>query len=91
MLLLTPVIMVPVVGSMMLRQGRQSPEMRPFLVIGGLLMVLLCLVQFMANQFGFDRDGFRVFVLSAAPGRDILLGKNLGFARWRWECPRSCS
>jgi hypothetical protein len=34
----------------------------------------------MANQFGFDRDGFRVFVLSAARRRDILLGKNLSFA-----------
>ena len=34
----------------------------------------------MANQFGFDRDGFRVFVLCAASRRDILLGKNLSFA-----------
>jgi hypothetical protein len=34
----------------------------------------------MANQFGFDRDGFRVFVLSAARRRDILMGKNLAFA-----------
>ena len=34
----------------------------------------------MGNVFGFDRDGFRVFVLSAAPRRDILLGKNLAFA-----------
>jgi hypothetical protein len=34
----------------------------------------------MANQFGFDRDGFRVFVLSAARRRDILLGKNLAIA-----------
>jgi ABC-2 type transport system permease protein len=37
-------------------------------------------MQFLANQFGFDRDGFRVFVLCAAPRRDILLGKNLAFA-----------
>jgi hypothetical protein len=34
----------------------------------------------MANQFGFDRDGFRVFVLCAAPRRAILLGKNLVLA-----------
>jgi hypothetical protein len=34
----------------------------------------------MANQFGFDRDGFRVYVLSAARRRDILMGKNLAFA-----------
>src|SRR5262249_47902532 len=34
----------------------------------------------MSNQFGFDRDGFRVFVLSSARRRDILIGKNLSFA-----------
>jgi ABC-2 type transport system permease protein len=38
------------------------------------------MMQLMGNQFGFDRDGFRVFVLSAASRRDILLGKNLAFA-----------
>jgi hypothetical protein len=42
--------------------------------------LLFGVVQFMANQFGFDRDGFRVFVLSAARRRDILLGKNLSIA-----------
>ena len=42
--------------------------------------MLLGVVQLTGNQFGFDRDGFRVFVLCAAPRRDILLGKNLAFA-----------
>ena len=45
-----------------------------------MVFVLLGVLQLMANQFGFDRDGFRVFVLCAAPRRDILLGKNLAFA-----------
>ena len=44
------------------------------------MFVLFGLVQLMANQFGFDRDGFRVFVLSSARRRDILMGKNLSFA-----------
>ena len=44
------------------------------------MFVLFGVVQLMANQFGFDRDGFRVFVLSAARRRDILMGKNLSFA-----------
>ena len=35
------------------------------------------LVQFFANQFGFDRDGFRVLILSPVQRRLILLGKNL--------------
>jgi ABC-2 type transport system permease protein len=35
------------------------------------------LVQFLANQFGLDRDGFRSLILSPADRRLILLGKNL--------------
>ncbi len=54
--------------------------MRPLIAIGGMGFVLLGMLQLMGNQFGFDRDGFRVFVLCAAPRRDILLGKNLAFA-----------
>jgi ABC-2 type transport system permease protein len=34
----------------------------------------------LGNQFGFDRDGFRVFVLSPARRCDILLAKNLAVA-----------
>ena len=34
---------------------------------------------FVGNQFAFDRNGFRVFVLSGVPRREILLGKNLSF------------
>ena len=35
--------------------------------------------QLLGNQFGFDRGGFRVYVLSPASRRDVLLGKNLSF------------
>ena len=45
-----------------------------------MILLLFGVVQLMGNQFGFDRDGFRVFVLSPASRRDILLGKNLVFA-----------
>src|SRR5262249_45024993 len=47
---------------------------------GGILLVLAGMLQLMANQFGFDRGGFRVYVLCAASRRDILLGKKLAFA-----------
>jgi hypothetical protein len=81
MMLLTPLIMVPICGSLLFRSGRNIPELvRPLLATGGMLIALLGLVQVMGNQFGFDRDGFRVFVLCAAPRRDILLGKNLALA-----------
>jgi hypothetical protein len=81
MMLLTPVIMIPIFGSMLLRGGQRIPEwVRPLVAMAGMGLVLLGVLQMMANQFGFDRDGFRVFVLCAAPRRDILLGKNLVFA-----------
>src|SRR5439155_1669800 len=45
-----------------------------------LAMILLTLSQCVGNQFGFDRGGFRALVLSGAPHRDILMGKNLAAA-----------
>jgi hypothetical protein len=80
MMLLTPLIMIPIFASMLYKGGRGIPEStRPLAAIGGMAFALMGLLQLMGNQFGFDRDGFRVFVLSATPRRDILLGKNLVF------------
>ncbi|WP_406694518.1 hypothetical protein V5E97_25940 [Singulisphaera sp. Ch08] len=81
MVLLTPLITGVIFGSMLWNQRHATPEpFRPLIAIGGMLFVLLGMLQLAGNQFGFDRDGFRVFVLSAAPRRDILFGKNLAFA-----------
>lgn len=80
LMLLTPAILIPVAGSMMLRGTHEFPELvRPLIAVGGMVMVLFGLLQLMGNQFGFDRDGFRVYVLCSAARRDILLGKNLAF------------
>jgi len=81
MMLLTPVLMSVIFGSMLWR-GRQTipVSIRPLVAIAAMVVVLFGVLQLMVNQFGFDRDGFRVFVLCAAPRRDILLGKNLAFA-----------
>ena len=74
-------IMIPIFGSMLFKGRHDMPELiRPLVAIGAMGFVLLGLLQLMGNQFGFDRDGFRVFVLCAASRRDILLGKNLAFA-----------
>jgi len=81
MMLLSSGIMMLVFGSMALRGGTRSPEWtRPLTGIGAMAVVLFTLSSVMANQFGFDRDGFRVFVLSSVRRRDILLGKNLAIA-----------
>jgi len=81
MMLLTPLIFGVMFGSALVRGSEQIPvPFRPLIGLGGMGVVLFGLVQIMVNQFGFDRDGFRVFVLCAASRRDILLGKNLSFA-----------
>jgi ABC-2 type transport system permease protein len=81
MLLLSPAILVVVFGSMLLAHRFEPPEaVRPLMAFGVMAMILLTLVGVVGNQFGFDRGGFRVFVLSPVPRRDILLGKNLAFA-----------
>jgi hypothetical protein len=81
MLLLTPVLLVVIFGSMFLTRSADLPEnVRPLLAFGLLMMILVSLIGLVGNQFGFDRGGFRVFVLCAAPRREILLGKNLAVA-----------
>jgi ABC-2 type transport system permease protein len=78
MLLLSPIIMVVVFGGLMMRGGMDILEgFRPLLAYGAIAMMLFTMGQLAGNQFGFDRSGFRIFVLSPAPRREILLGKNL--------------
>jgi uncharacterized membrane protein len=82
MMLLTPVILLAFFGSMIfLGRDRAMPDIaRPFLALGAISITILCYVQLLCNVFGFDRDGFRVYILSPCPRRDILLGKNMSFA-----------
>lgn len=81
MMLLTLVILSLVFGSALMHLPVTFPGIvRPLVAIGAMVLVLFSMLQLMSNQFGFDRDGFRVFVLCAASRRDILLGKNLAFA-----------
>lgn len=83
MLLLTPLLMLVMLGSMFVATAGRTdmPEAgRPIFVFAAMVMVLISMAQLLGNQFGFDRDGFRLFVLSPAPRRDILLGKNLAVA-----------
>jgi len=82
MILLSPIILFAVFGSMLFTGGGLSPPvaLRPLIGLGAIAMGMFSLVQLYQNQFGFDRGGFRVFVLCPASRRDILLGKNLSLA-----------
>ncbi len=54
MMLLTPVIMIPIFGSMLWRGRHEIPEPCGRLIaIGGMVLVLFGLLQLMGNQFGF--------------------------------------
>jgi hypothetical protein len=50
---------------------------KPFVVVLAMGLSLFMQVQFFGNQFGYDRQGFRAFVLSPVDRRWIILGKNL--------------
>jgi ABC-2 type transport system permease protein len=81
MVLLSPIIMVVVFGSLLFTSnGKPAEILRPLIAFGGVAMVLFSTMQLIGNQFGYDRGGFRVFVLCPAPRRDVLLGKNLAVA-----------
>ena len=81
MMLLSPIIMVVVFGSMLLTcAADMSVSARPLLPFGSMAIVLLSMVALAGNQFGFDRNGFRSYVLSPVARRDILLGKNMAVA-----------
>jgi ABC-2 type transport system permease protein len=82
MMLLSLLIVGAIFGST-LAAGRKSrlPEtFRPMMAMGVIMIETLSLSQIFQNQFGFDRDGFRTFLLSPARRRNILLGKNLSLA-----------
>jgi hypothetical protein len=74
-------ILVPLLvgGSLLFRAGSfKIPEAaKPFAATGAVVFSVFMMVQFFANQFGFDRDGFRALVLAPVDRRLILLGKNL--------------
>ena len=77
----TFIVTVILGASLLLRAAPTIPvAAKPFIVTGAMVFSLFMLVQFFANQFGYDRQGFRAFVLSPVDRRLILLGKNL--ATW---------
>jgi hypothetical protein len=81
MLLLGPLVLLLVGGLSLARRAPKLPsELRPLLGYGAIAMVMLTSMQLITNQFAIDRDGFRTWVLSAAPRREILLGKNVSLA-----------
>jgi ABC-2 type transport system permease protein len=81
MILLTPIAMLVVFGTTLLT-AKEGPlaALRPLIAFGAGATSLFGGLQLIGNQFGYDRAGFRAFVLSPIPRREILLGRNLAVA-----------
>jgi ABC-2 type transport system permease protein len=75
----TSLIVTIILGATFLFRATagMSVAVKPFAATGSVVFPVFFLAQFFANQFGFDRDGFRALMLSPADRRLILLGKNL--------------
>lgn len=78
---LVPLGVLTFFGSPYLFQfpGYNIPLMvRPWVPAVVLAITMLGFPAFLFSTFSFDRDGFRLFLLSPVPRKDILLGKNIG-------------
>jgi hypothetical protein len=72
------IVTIIIGGTFLFRAtANMSDAVKPFAATGSVVFPVFFLSQFFANQFGFDRDGFRALMLSPADRRLILLGKNL--------------
>jgi hypothetical protein len=81
LMLLAPVVLLLLFGAMLWANPvGVPPALRPLAAGGVMAVALLNMVKVAGNQFGFDRGGFRVFVLCPARRRDVLLGKDLALA-----------
>jgi ABC-2 type transport system permease protein len=79
MMLASGIPLALVFGGMLLFSKREAPtgHVPMFYATGAALFPYFGLLQLLGNQFGLDRTGFRMLVLSPAPRWQILLGKNL--------------
>ncbi len=73
------VILAILAGSSIFGQGRwgMSDDFQALSGLGICFFSMMGASQLIQNQFGFDRDGFRYFLLAPIRERDLLLGKNL--------------
>jgi hypothetical protein len=77
-LLILPVIILVGLAFGLSQGGEKIPvPLRPLFAFGVMAMTILFTLQIVSNQFGFDRSGFKIYVLSPASRRDVLLGKNM--------------
>ncbi len=77
-----PVVVLVLLGgtSAMGNKWNVPVDMRPLSGIGICFFIMMGATQLIQNQFGFDRDGFRLGLLVPLSERDHLTGKNMALA-----------
>lgn len=81
MLLIGPIVMVVILPGFVLKFPSEMPPIaRPVIAFCMTAFTLMVGMQIGGNVFGYDRAGFRAYVLAPIPRRQILLGKNLAAA-----------
>ncbi len=80
MLLIAPLIFGGMIAMMLIT--KKMPQLptgtEAYLMLGGLAIVMFISMTLLSNSFGYDRSGFRSYVLMPADRREILIGKNAG-------------
>jgi len=64
-------------GALQSADMPKNDELKASMIVGFSAMVLLISTGVLGNQFGYDRAGFRAFVLSPVRRDHILLGRNI--------------
>jgi hypothetical protein len=83
-------VMLVLGAPLLFRASGSLPDAaKPFMLTGIMIFSLFLLIQFLANQFGFDREGFRALVLSPIDRRLILIARTWPVCRARWSPPWS--
>ena len=78
-MLIFPVILLVIFsGFLRHRADNFSEFMRPLTAAGiSAFIMFSSMTYIVGNMFAYDRGGFRVYMLSSAARRDVLLGRNL--------------
>ncbi len=75
-----PLVALAIIGGSSLLRDKYGFEIRALTGVGICFFVMMGITQLIQNQFGFDREGFRFYMLAPLAARDILIGKNAALA-----------
>jgi ABC-2 type transport system permease protein len=75
-----PLVALAIIGGSSVLREKFGVEVRALTGVGICFFVMMGITQLIQNQFGFDREGFRFYMLAPLKERDILIGKNAALA-----------